>query len=144
MASTQSQNQSEGEPSSTAPTLEIWGETVQLKLGQYRDGSTAIQLETTEGEPFATISVWFPESAALPRNVTYVKDWSENERIVPVLADAGWITEAPEYPPIMNGWVTAQAYRVAGMEAEQAVEQEPAATGHRHAQQRRSRQAEMG
>lgn len=107
----------------TVPTLEIWDETVHLKTGQYRDGSTALQLETAQGEPFATISVWLPESRDLPRDVVYVKGYSENAPIVPLMTQAGWITEAPEYPPVANEWVTIQAYRVPSLTAERTREQ---------------------
>ena len=141
--STQTDDQQRAEEQSPARVLHIWDEAVQLKLGQYTDGSTAVRLETTSGEPFATISAWFPESRSLPRDVVYVKDWSENESIVPILTQAGWIAEAPEYPALTNGWVTSRAYRVTAMEVEQCVEQRQAATGRDTRVRQRRRQIEM-
>lgn len=131
------------------PQLQIWGEDVQLKIGTYANGGTAVMLETTDGEPFGTISVWFPESQGLPRDVVYVKDWSENEPVVPLLVDAGMIVPAPEHQEVQSGWISARAYRVPSVTAEmQSEQQEPGAGGSStvHAQQsprQRRRQIEI-
>lgn len=119
------------------PQLRIWDEDVVLKSGTYAQGGTALFLETPEGEPFATISTWFPESRRLPTDVVYVKSWSENEPIVPLLAEAGLIGPAPEHAAVESGWVTSHAYRVPSLSAERSVQQaaqtepreEPAAVG---------------
>lgn len=108
------------------PHLQIWGEEVQMKIGTYANGGTAVALETTEGEPFGTISVWFPESPRLPRDVVYVKDWAENKPLISLLVDTGLIVPAPEHPEVQSGWVTAQTYRVPSVTAQMQAEQDEA------------------
>ena len=60
--------------------LNIQGEEVEFKVvpNGYMHGGTAVQIETKEGEPFGTVSVWLPESRQLPADVVYVKNYSEN------------------------------------------------------------------
>lgn len=91
-------------------TLTILGEIVSTRVGEYVHGGTALQLACVDGEPFATVSVWVPESLALPRDVVYVKHWGENASLILPLVAAGILTPALEFARAGCG---AQAYRIA-------------------------------
>lgn len=68
----------------------------KLVVGRYYDGNVAIKLcDRKTHEPIATCTVNLPESAALPNDVAYIKNWSENEGMVDALVVAGVIDPAP-------------------------------------------------
>lgn len=94
-------------------TLNLWGEDdeVYFEFDGYRDNNAlAVELITTNGEPFAMISVNMPESAQLAEDEFFLKDWSENEPVAKSLIDMGAII--PTGKSASSGYVTAKSYKI--------------------------------
>jgi mannose-6-phosphate isomerase-like protein (cupin superfamily) len=63
--------------------LNLWGEDneVYFNFNNYRNnGALAVELMDDEG-PYATVSTNLPESADLPKDEFFLKNWSENEEL---------------------------------------------------------------
>lgn len=74
-------------------TKYISDETVMVKtVGQYADGSTAIQIFDLDGCIEATATVALPDRTPDKGNV-FIKNWSENEGMYNALVEAGVIGE---------------------------------------------------
>lgn len=70
-----------------------WGETyrdVEVKLGQYADGSTALQLIDRWEGPLATATVCLAQYGVVPEEIA-IKTWSENEGLLEELVKVGLI-----------------------------------------------------
>lgn len=65
-------------------------------------------------QAFATLSVWFPETADLPPGCFYLKDWSENAGIAEALKQAGIIVPVTVLGFVKSGFIRASVYRLAG------------------------------
>lgn len=98
----------------TTLTMNFYGERYELipELGRYGNGRLAITLvDATDGEPFATVTVNIPNKYIAPDEVA-VKDWDENERVVEVLVQAGWLV--PTGATLPTGHVRAKLMRLGG------------------------------
>lgn len=72
----------------------------------YTNGRIALFLtDDTDGEPVATASVNLPEEVISEGEAThtFIKDYSENEGILEVLFDAGYIS--PVIRSVNSGWI---------------------------------------
>ena len=65
---------------------------VVVKKGSYHDGSTALALQSKEGEPLLTLTVCLPGHLPDEGNV-FIKDYAENEGTVAALRNSGVIGE---------------------------------------------------
>ena len=72
-------------------------QTLFVKEGRYQNGSTAVCLlesDTIDAPVYCKLSVNIPgESEKLPPDTFFVKNWSENERIVAAMVEQGIIEE---------------------------------------------------
>lgn len=94
-------------------TINLWGEEdeVFFDFDTYANNDTmAVELVTTMGEPYATVSTNLPESEDLPDGEFFLKDWSENEPIAKALIDMGAII--PTGKSASSGFVTAKSYKI--------------------------------
>ena len=93
--------------------IELSGEVFNCRIEQhqYVRGGLAVELVTERGEPFCTLSVWFPESVLLPEDVFFLKDWSENAPVVEQLKELGILVEA-EGPAIESGFVVSRPHKI--------------------------------
>lgn len=94
-------------------TINLWGEEdeVFFDLDTYANNDTmAVELVTTMGEPYATVSTNLPESEDLPDGEFFLKDWSENEPIAKALIDMGAII--PTGKSASSGFVVAKSYKI--------------------------------
>ena len=91
------------------------GERVQLDFARYSNKRTVVQLNTMDGEPFATATVNLVKDTLAPGCV-FVKDYSENEGMLQWLVDNKVVeatgryvncgfTEAPE-ARLLEPWLT--------------------------------------
>lgn len=88
------------------------GQRLRLKTSAYRDnGALAVIVETTDGEPFATVSCNLP-GTVLPPGGFWLKDWSENEGIAKSLIDQRLIEPVEGMSPVHSGFVEVSAYRL--------------------------------
>lgn len=94
--------------------LTIRGEEITLVRGNYRLGNRAVLAEAADGEPYATLSVNFPDDLVrdLPPDTFYLKDWSENEEIARLAKVSGLFERAYEIEDISSGFITASAWRI--------------------------------
>ena len=103
-------------PMPTAPiTLSLYGNTytVTVQKSEYRiNGTPAISLVSTDGEPFCTVSVNMPDSEFLPPDTFFVKGWSENESIIPQLVAQNVIRLRADIAPSESEFITAYAYEL--------------------------------
>lgn len=93
--------------------MNLWGEEdeVFFDLDTYANNDTmAVELVTTMGEPYATVSTNLPESEDLPEGEFFLKDWSENEPIAKALIDMGAII--PTGKSASSGFVVAKSYKI--------------------------------
>ena len=58
-----------------------------LRKGKYADGSTAIRLDTTQGEPFCVLTVALEDRMPNGEREIFVKNWSENAPVVAALKE---------------------------------------------------------
>jgi hypothetical protein len=84
-------------------------EVVIAKFLRHHNGQTAIELETTDGEPWLTATVAVPQT--IPAGCVAVKDWSESEGIPDVLTDGGLIEGGP-VQHVRSGFVDVPVYRL--------------------------------
>lgn len=75
------------------------------KIGEYRDGSTALEIIDKNGEEYATATVCIP-GTDVPEGHVLIKDWSENEGVLQSLINAGIVGQPVRNVP--SGFVTAQ------------------------------------
>lgn len=69
------------------PELSLYmGERVQLDFARYSNGRTAIQLNTMEGEPWATATVNVVDQRPA-KGCVFIKNYSENEGMLNWLVD---------------------------------------------------------
>lgn len=59
-------------------TIKAYGEELRLILERYRNGRSAIRMESGIGEPYGVLTVNIPE-AVLATEEILVKTWAENE-----------------------------------------------------------------
>lgn len=90
------------------------GQLVWPQVGRYHNGSIAIRLlfsdaDTGFVEPWATATVALDFKPN--ENCVFIKAWSENENIEPLLVDANIIQPVPEYEHYVN-FVTVYEYRL--------------------------------
>lgn len=86
--------------------------TLRVLAGEYENNNAlALVLQEEDGEHFGTLSVNLDESAMLPPDVFYLKDWSENGPLYREFERLGHLIEAPEFPEVQTGFVTCRAYR---------------------------------
>lgn len=72
------------------------GYDCEVIKGKYENGNTALQLIDIEsGESVAVATVNLGEK--LPYNMTYIKNYSENEGMLKMLTDIGLIEEINDY-----------------------------------------------
>lgn len=98
-------------------TINLFGTNYNVTLvrNTYMKGQAlAVSLnDASDGSPFTYISVNLPpDSAKLPPNTFYCKDWSENATIIPQLEAQGLIKPRPDIDPIPTGFVVARAYEL--------------------------------
>jgi hypothetical protein len=84
-------------------------EIVIARFLRYQNGQTAIELETTDGEPWLTATVAVPQT--IPTGCVAVKGWSENEGIPEVLTQGGLIEGGP-VQHVRSGFVDIPVYRL--------------------------------
>lgn len=79
---------------------------------KYRDGNLAILLIAQEDqEPIAVLSINLPKKASmLGADEVFVKAWSENEQIAPLVLLTGLFEDTGKRVP--TGFVEAQVWRV--------------------------------
>jgi hypothetical protein len=88
------------------------GYVLLVKRGWYQNNRMAIMLQTSDGVPFATLSVNLPNEPAPPEGCFWAKTWSENQPLrAPALAsglfeDTGRRTR--------TGFVQAELWRLKG------------------------------
>jgi hypothetical protein len=68
--------------------IEVMGEVVAVKETVYARGGTAIVLESEQGEPFGTFSVYVP-GLELDEAEFAAKTWGENFTLRQVMLDTG-------------------------------------------------------
>lgn len=66
-------------------------EELRIVTGRYPNGNTAVRLVTSEGEPFATVSV--NTEVALPEGEFVLKSYSEGQAVAAELLAAGIIEQ---------------------------------------------------
>ena len=90
---------------------------VTPQVNAYANGGVRIDLRDSETyEPICTLSVWVPETEALPRGSFYAKHWSENQGVVEQLLQQNFL-EPVLAPPVSSGFIeNILAYRLRGME----------------------------
>lgn len=96
-----------------------WG-TVSVVCATYgrADGPLAVLLQLEDGEPLATLSVnmYRPEcshdSADLPADCFYVKQWSENEELSSEAFATGLFVLRDDLPGARSGFVSAPVWQI--------------------------------
>lgn len=91
--------------------LSRWGEC-KFNISSYAQGGTAVIITALDGEPICTLSVWVEGSENLPKNICYIKDWSENQQIAEELIEKGLIKLREDFPVIWSGFGTIWAYEI--------------------------------
>ena len=94
-------------------TLNLFGEDneLYLELNNYRNNNAlAVELISTDEEPYATVSVNLPESAELPKDEFFLKNWSENEEIAQQLIEKKIII--PTGKEASSGFIRAMSYKI--------------------------------
>jgi hypothetical protein len=87
----------------------------QLVLAEYNGNKAlAMQVVSYQGEPIARISVNIPgRSEHLPPNHFYLKDWSENQLVLPDILHARVIEHAGDsFIPATCGFEMAEVYKL--------------------------------
>lgn len=80
--------------------------SARLQYDRYADGSTAVQVLGTDGEPILTATTCLAAYGEAPRDGhVFVKDWSENEGTLAALVAAGVVGEPVRKVPA--GYATA-------------------------------------
>lgn len=93
-------------------TLNLWGEdnVVYFDFNRYRNNNAlAVELMDDEGS-YAMVSVNVPESATLPQDEFFLKDWSENEELAKQLVEKGIIL--PTGKRTASGFIVAKSYKI--------------------------------
>lgn len=96
-----------------------WGRVTALR-GTYQsaDGPVAVRLETSDGEPLATLSVnmYRPDcshdSRDLPADCFFVKMWAENERLAEEAIASGLFERRDDLGVARSGFVTAPVWQI--------------------------------
>lgn len=94
-------------------TLNLWGEDdeVFFELDNYSNNNAlAVELVSTDGEPYAMVSVNVEESAQLPPDEFFLKDWSENEPVAKALIEMGAVI--PTGKRTASGFIVAKSYKI--------------------------------
>ena len=98
------------------------GVEVQLMVGTYREGSTAVWLQTETCEPYADVSVYAydvqrdytRELVKRHPSAFYVKHWDCPE-LIEELVSRGFLVAVEAWPPVTLGYVPGvKAYRLGG------------------------------
>lgn len=96
--------------------INLYGRTYQctLYVRQYGVGKTPlVQLFTTDGEPFATVSVNIPDlNFMLEEGEFFTKGWSENEGLIEQLVEQKVLTPTFPRKTVDTGFVTSTAYKL--------------------------------
>jgi len=92
-----------------APPLCKPDEVDIVKEAYVNNGALALEAYDKEG-PYCTLSVNFPESACLPKNQCYFKNWSENEGMLERLEAQGLVRRLG--PTMASGFVQAPLVEV--------------------------------
>jgi hypothetical protein len=79
-----------------------YGEELTLQFCKYANGNNAITLADTQGEMYATASVNVP-GVELESNEVLIKNYSENEGILEMLEEAGYVERTGRY--VQSGFV---------------------------------------
>ena len=95
--------------------IRFCGEEITLMAGRYTTGSLAVFGLCREGEPWGTLSVNFPESATLPPNCFYIKDWTENAGWAAAAVASGWFKPRKDLLTVISGFVWSSAWEVLGV-----------------------------
>lgn len=82
--------------------MEYKGDNVVLRRGQYTNGRLALQLDTEDGFPYATLTVNMPEHS-LREGEAYIKDYSENEGMLNWMEKQELVKEVLGY--VKSGYV---------------------------------------
>ncbi len=93
--------------------INLWGEDdeVHFEFDNYsNNGALAVELVTTDGEPYEMISVNLPDSELLPKDEFFLKDWSENEDLAKELIKKGIII--PTGKQSFDRFIMAKSYKV--------------------------------
>ena len=80
---------------------------VELDEAKYGDGSTAIQVMDSDGEPFGRLTVCVP-GTQLSENEVLVKTWSENSEWAPQMLVYGFEDTGRR---VKTGYVEAQVWK---------------------------------
>lgn len=94
--------------------MNLWGEDDELhfEFDNYNNNNAlAVELVSSDGEPYAMVSVNVPESAELASDEFFLKDWSENEPVAKALVDMGAII--PTGKRTSSGFIVAKSYKIA-------------------------------
>jgi hypothetical protein len=84
-------------------------QAVIAKFRRYRNGQTAIQLVTDDGEPWLTAT--YAMTAPVPPDCVALKNWSENAGVPEILV-AGGVLEAGPVAQIASGHVLVPIFRL--------------------------------
>jgi len=93
--------------------LNLWGEDdeVYFKFDKYKNNDAlAVELMSTDGESYAMVSLNVPESAQLPKDEFFLKDWSENEPVAKALIEMKAII--PTGKRTGSGFIVAKSYKI--------------------------------
>lgn len=95
-----------------AVKLRAFGETETLNVKVYKDktGHPYVSLYTSDGEPYADITVILPETKDLPKDEFFAKGWSENKEIVLQLIKNKVLI--PTAKKAATGMVTAHSFKL--------------------------------
>jgi hypothetical protein len=93
-------------------TITAFGETEKLNVKLYKDktGHSYVSLYTSDGEPYADITVVLPETKDLPKDEFFVKGWSENKDIVAQLIKNKVLI--PTGKKASSGYVEAHSFKL--------------------------------
>lgn len=88
---------------------------IVVSLTKYLDGTTAIIFNEPNGAPLAKASVNMTEHLPdelipVPHEITFIKDYSENEGVLDTLLDADLVETVGI--PVSTGHVTVQAVKI--------------------------------
>jgi hypothetical protein len=89
-------------------TIVAFDTTLNVLTAQYKDGTPAVVLEDSDGEPWATLSVNIP-GAPRETDEILVKTWSENEMLREPLLASGLFEDTGRRVPA--GFAQAEVWR---------------------------------
>jgi hypothetical protein len=84
-------------------TKYIHEQNCQLRFDKYQDGSTAMLIRSSRGDPLIKVTAYLPK-VVLEEDQILVKDYSENEGILQCLIELEIIEELEDLDPIPSGY----------------------------------------